>query len=313
MQRIMYPLLTLLLACCFFCDSAIVGEENHEDCFASDSVLKCDFIESTQDVRMDERVNKFQTVLVMNTGQLLLHPSVCTSVSLYHIGSVMVTSTSQKAANCSGKALHLHNVTVDQIPPYLEMISLENSRLTGTFLSQPYLKKVKVVNSWLRHFDLDTAMSGASEVRLHRTNITTLNRLHMAGRSKLFITDSTVQEVSENAINFFENASVEVMRSVFQDDSTEIVVHNYKIGIVIANITGSWRIKYKCRDTQETHGTTVNKYFSDGKQNDFPLQVLLGVLVVLLAISVSYNCYTWKESRKIKVRAKEEIKTLMEA
>lgn len=44
----MYPLLTLLLACCFCCDSAIVGEENHEDCFASDSVLKCDFIESTQ-------------------------------------------------------------------------------------------------------------------------------------------------------------------------------------------------------------------------------------------------------------------------
>ncbi|XP_063592658.1 uncharacterized protein LOC134769855 [Penaeus indicus] len=312
-MELVYHLLTLLLACCLSCDSAIVGEENHEDCFASDSVLKCDFIESTQDVRMDERVNKFQTVLVMNAGQLLLHPSVCTSVSLYHIGSVMFTSTSQKAANCSGKALHLHNVTVDQIPPYLEMISLENSRLTGTFLSQPHLKKVKVVNSWLRHFDLDTVMSGASEVRLHRTNITTLNRLHMAGRSKLFITDSTIQEVSENAINFLENANVEVLRSVFQDDSTEIVVHNYKIGILLANITGSWKINYKCRDTQET---TVNKYFSDGRigqQNDFPLQVLLGVLGVLLAISVFYNCYTWRESKKIKVKAKEEIKALMEA
>nr|XP_027216464.1 uncharacterized protein LOC113809163 isoform X2 [Penaeus vannamei] len=297
--------LIVSLACCFCCNCIIVGEENHESCVVSDSQIKCDFIESTQDVRVDERVNKFQTVLVMNAGQLLLHPSVCTSVSLYHIGSVMFTSTSQRAANCSGKALHLHNVTVDQIPPYLEMISLENSRLTGTFLSQPHLKKVKVVNSWLRHFDLDTAMSGTSEVRLHRTNITTLNKLHMAGRSKLFMTDSMVQKVSENAMNFMEHTSIEVMRSVFQDDSTEIVVHNYKIGIILANITGSWRINYKCGDTPDTHKTAVDKYSADkqiGKQNDIPLQVALGVLGVMLAISVCYNCYTLNESRKIKAK-----------
>lgn len=41
-------LIALLHAFCFCCDSAIVGEENHESCFASESVLKCDFIESTQ-------------------------------------------------------------------------------------------------------------------------------------------------------------------------------------------------------------------------------------------------------------------------
>lgn len=123
------------------------------------------------------------------------------------------------------------------------------------------------------------------------------------------MTDSIVQEVSTDAINFMESSSAEIMRSVFQDESTVIAVHDYNEGILLANITGSWRVISKFGSISEDHKAGKQAE----KQDNFSLHILSAVLSVLLVISVSYNYYTWRERKREKMKPKEvEMRSIID-
>ncbi|KAG7164613.1 hypothetical protein Hamer_G004998 [Homarus americanus] len=63
------------------------------------------------------------------------------------------------------------NVTIDYVPPSSTPLTMQDSRLTHTFLSQPHLSKL-AVHSIVEHIELDYPVAGDGHVRLHKVNLT---------------------------------------------------------------------------------------------------------------------------------------------
>lgn len=269
-----------------FCNGAFVTEDNINDCQVYGTTLQCDFNFITEDVRVDGSANKFKTILVKNVHQLLLHDGLCSSVNLYHISSVIYINSSsnqEQTDDCDSRSLHLNNVTIDQIPPYLTTFSMENSRLVGSFMHQPWLKKIKVVGSYIHKLYLDDPVGEEGEVRLHNTNISSLAKLVMAKNSKFFLTDSVVEEFDLSAIILRENSSAEIMRTKFLQRKEATIFHQEDARIIMANITGLFSVVYIKGHGNGNGNSDVKQAMEEGT----PAGLI--ILAILLAISMSLN------------------------
>ncbi|KAG7164611.1 uncharacterized protein LOC121871391 [Homarus americanus] len=264
--------------------SAVIVWEDTSQCDAYGTSIKCDFLHSPEVVNMDDAVNKFEEVLVLNVNELQLHPGVCSSLYLHHIRRITYTSSSQLDASCPGKALHLMNVTIDYVPPFLHTFTMQDSRLTHTFLSQPHLSKLKLSTSIVEHIELDYPVAGDGHVRLHKVNLTSLISLTLTERSRLFITDSVIHQIQPSAIKLSENTSAEIMRTTFlQKDEAKIELQT-DATITMANITGWFTIVYH-------RNNTYRQDQSDASTSPAPLCVPTIYLSLLLVLSLLVNVW----------------------
>ncbi|XP_068202938.1 uncharacterized protein [Palaemon carinicauda] len=263
-----------------------VSEENKQECQVYGNTLMCDFQNSTQNVRLEESVRKFEVVFVMNAKQLFLRNSLCTTLNLYNIASVRYETTTEILEHCENNALHLHNVTIDFIPPNLHFLSMDDSHLLGSFLKNSSFKRIKAVGSSMQTLSLDTPVSGDGDIRLYQTRISAIGKLEMEGSAQFFLTDSVIESIGDASIILHENSTAEFTRTVFLQKRETNIFHYGSAKILMANVTGRVRVIYKTKSTENEDSKDVCSGQGENASSSY-----VTALAVFLIFSIILDIY----------------------